>query len=404
MTSASFDDLESSVRRGGIPAMFDSLVEVLRREKRYPQLFDALLMKKRHEVGLPVEGAETVRGLSEEVQIELENFYIAACREVGALCLQTGDIPGAWPYFKAIDEPDPIGKAIDEWTPPEGGAPAMTDTIIDIALAQGASPRRGFEVLLQTRGPAKCVEALDRHLRDPGADREHCGCLLVRRIYEDVVRTVRAAIAEGEGASPEEESLGDLVESHRLVLVRRGFEPEGALVRSAIRIAAGLRDRRSIERAVELAEYGRLFPRTFPSSEPSPFEDYYADSRIFLLSLLGVGTEGAIRFFAKRAEQAFVGAEGKHVPGEVLVTLLWRAGRHSEAIDAYLKYLGDAADPAPTVPKLLDLCREAGDYTRFLERARGKGDVLQYALGLVRREIDGSRQRTRDGNDVAAPS
>ena len=47
--------------------------------------------------------------------------------------------------------------------------------------------------------------------------------------------------------------------------------------------------------------------------------------------------------------------------------------------------LTNCREPAPTVPTLLDLSRKVEDYSKFLERARGRNDLLQFVVGLVDR-------------------
>jgi hypothetical protein len=76
----------------------------------------------------------------------------------------------------------------------------------------------------------------------------------------------------------------------------------------------------------------------------------------------------------------------------VLVYLLHRTGRHDEAIAAHLKYLkGVKAEPS-VAPSLLQLCDMAGDYTKLIASAEERGDLLQFAAGIVR----AAGQRTAD--------
>ena len=397
MAPDTYDELEQVIEQGGVSALFDRLAEVLREGRKYAQLFDALLMKKRLELGLPLEGSESVRDLPEAVQIEVENYYIDTCRKVGGLYLQDGDIAGAWPYFRAIDEPAPVAEALDRWRPPESGKDGETeatvggkvDAMIDIALAQGASPRRGFELLLDRHGVERAVEALDREIAQPGPVRERCGRLLVDRVHGELSTRVREAVAALGGSPSPEDSPGRLAEAHPGIFERRELHLEERQIRAAIRIAASLEDREAIRKAVELTEYARRLPQDHRSPGQPPFEDFYADSRIYLLALLGVGSDGAVRYFQKKAERAYLPSGGKNTPGEVLVTLLDRVGRHAEAVACHRKHLETAADVAPTVPKLVDLCQRAGDFTAHLERARQRGDLLEFAAGLVRRKKAG---------------
>lgn len=367
----------------GVERLFEALEETLLAEKRYAQYFDASLMKKRWELGLPVEGTEDLRGLTEAQEIELENAYIDLCRRVGRKFLEDGDIRGAWPYFRAIDEPGPVAEALEAWTPKPGEGPAAAEAMVDIALRDGAHPRRGFELLLALRGPERAAEAIDRHLAAPSPARTRAIELFVRRVYEDLVARVREDIARREGASPGGARLRELVADRPGLFETKAFPLDESLLRAAVRLAASSEDREVLELAEEIADYGRRFPRTVGGPETAPFEDFFADVRILLLALLGRGADGAVRYFEAKADRAYPGAGGKHVPGEVLVTLLDRLGRHGAAIEAYRKYLSRGAEVAPTVPKLLDLCARARDFRAFLEEARNRDDLVGYSLALL---------------------
>ena len=66
MSDDSFSALEATVSDKGLEAAFDQLAERLTAEKKYPQLFEALLMKKRHKLGLPVEGTDSIGDETEQ--------------------------------------------------------------------------------------------------------------------------------------------------------------------------------------------------------------------------------------------------------------------------------------------------------------------------------------------------
>ena len=70
--STPFQTFRETAEQQGAEAVLDQLAENLRTEKKYAQLYDALLMKKRHQLGLPLEGTDSLRDLPEEVQTEIE--------------------------------------------------------------------------------------------------------------------------------------------------------------------------------------------------------------------------------------------------------------------------------------------------------------------------------------------
>ena len=144
-----------------------------------------------------------------------------------------------------------------------------------------------------------------------------------------------------------------------------------------------MKDKDGLEKAIQMAEYGRNLGRDFQHPDPAPFEDFYNDYRIFLRAVKGEGIDGAVRYFTQKAERYTPDEEGRHFPGEVLVHLLDRLGRHDEAIEAFLKYLKDLSGPLSVSPELSALCDASGDYSKLLETAKEKDDLLQFAAGLV---------------------
>ena len=78
-----FEQVREALRSGDADAGFDLLIERFREEKSYPLIFEARLMKKRNELGLPLIQTEPFNGLEDGVQASYEEATIAAAREVG---------------------------------------------------------------------------------------------------------------------------------------------------------------------------------------------------------------------------------------------------------------------------------------------------------------------------------
>src|SRR5216117_3042850 len=147
MSDHAFHLIEQALRSGGSEAGFDFLVQRFREEKDYPRLFEARLMKKRHDLGLPLIHIEPLENLPNQTRRGYEEGFIPAAREVGNLFLAEGNIQRAWPYFRAIGETAPIAEAIEQIESQEEIAP-----IIEIAFHEGVHPRKGFELILSNYG------------------------------------------------------------------------------------------------------------------------------------------------------------------------------------------------------------------------------------------------------------
>ncbi len=147
-----FDLIEQAARQGGADSALDLLVTISQKDKNYPLLFEARLMQARHKIGLPLIFNAPLEDLPAEQRQAYEEAMRDAARETGNLFLADGDIPRAWPYFRAIGDPAPVAAAIEKIDSHD-----QLDGIIEIAFGQGVHPRKGFELLLKTHGICRAI-------------------------------------------------------------------------------------------------------------------------------------------------------------------------------------------------------------------------------------------------------
>ena len=103
-TQTEFEVLQTELAAGGVPAVLERLVEQLRTKSRYHELFEALKMKVRLEIGLPVQYDESGDELDEATRLKLEEGLVDACREVGMLMIRDGAIREAWRYLRPVGD------------------------------------------------------------------------------------------------------------------------------------------------------------------------------------------------------------------------------------------------------------------------------------------------------------
>jgi hypothetical protein len=383
---SAYQKLKEAADSEGVQSAFDELAAIFESEKKYPQLFDALLMKKRNSLGLPLEGAENLRDLPETTQAELEEYYVTICRRVGGLFLADGNVQAAWPYFRAIDEPQKVAKTIEKWNPPEGDDDdgEETDVVIDIALGQGAHPTRGFELVLSQYGVCRAVTTFEHQFPHGPEVKQKCARLLVDRIYADLLENLLYDVKTQKGKEAEQADIRSLVSAHPELFEGHGYHIDISHLQSVVRFSSILEKREGLDKALQLCEYGRKIPRDFQSPDPPPFDDFYNDYRIFFQALLGTGVDGAVRYFTQKADQAEVDEDGKHFPAEVLIHLLYRVGRYEDALDQHEKYLKDYRGALSVAPSLLELSDRMGSYERLLGIAEAREDLLQYAAALAK--------------------
>src|ERR687883_174915 len=98
-----FDELQQASTRG-VAAVLERLVEQLRAQKQYHELFEALKMQVRHRLGLPLTYSETPDSLDDDRRNQLEEGLIGACREAGTLLLKAGKIREGWMYLRPVGD------------------------------------------------------------------------------------------------------------------------------------------------------------------------------------------------------------------------------------------------------------------------------------------------------------
>src|SRR5262245_27968845 len=133
MDPAIFDRIATEAADHGAGEAFAAAEAAILKEKDFHRLFDLLLMKARHEMGLPLFLRTPASTLPKEVQDAYEPKVVAVARRVGTELLDSGDLVAAFPYFNMIGELEPMRAAIDRYRPGEDADDL--DSIVDIAIA-----------------------------------------------------------------------------------------------------------------------------------------------------------------------------------------------------------------------------------------------------------------------------
>jgi hypothetical protein len=370
-----FDALDQALRSSGPEAGFDLLIERFREEKKYPLVFETLLMKSRHTLGLPLIQSDRLEDLPDAKRVEHERAFMDAARQVGGLFLADGDIPRAWPYFRAIGETAPVAAAIELLQPKENQEP-----VIEIALHERVHPRKGFELILANYGICRAITFLDQY--PDRKTREDCIRLLIRTLHHDVVESIQRTIAKAEGAAPETRNLPELMAGRDWLFGEYDYYVDTSHLVSILRFSLDVTDRETLALALELAEYGKHLSPMFHFRGDPPFEDGFTDQAIYLRALIGQDVDEAIAHFRNKMATCNPDDAGT-APAQALVILLARLERYAEAIAVSLDQLRDTDPSQLLCPSVFQLCQTAGDYDRLRRVARERGDLLHFAAAAL---------------------
>jgi hypothetical protein len=372
-----FDALELTLRSGGAEAAFDMLVRKFREEKKYPQLFEARIMKSRYELGLPVIHDGPLEDLPEDKRAAHERAFVDAAREVGGLLLADGDVPRAWSYFRAIGETAPVASAIEQLQPQEN-----QEGVIEIALHERVNPRKGFELILANYGICRAITFFEQY--PDRKTREDCIRLLVRTLHRDLVESIQRAIARNEGQAPETRSVPELMAGRDWLFGEYDYYVDTSHVISVLRFSLDATDRETLSLAVELAEYAKHLASTFQFRSDPPFEEGSRAYAIYLRALTGESVDDAVAYFRSKVA-ACNHQESGTVPAQTLVALLARLGRYPEAIEVSLDHLRGVDANQLFCPSVFQLCQASGDFGRLRSLAREREDLLHFAAAALAR-------------------
>jgi hypothetical protein len=386
--TVAFEVFDRDVAGLGPGAALDRLIAWLDERGEARSLLDALLLKARHDLGLPVIGVGNLNDLAEPGRSQYEERYVAAIRRVGGKLLDAGDLVGAWPYFRVLGEKDQVARAIETYRPSGEPGDESLGQVVDVAFNQGVHPRRGYELILEHYGACSAITAFE-HLPPEESTRTHCADLLVRHLHEHLVVNLRSEIERrGQPLPPDGTSILRLIEGRDWLFTDDAYHLDVSHLGAVVRLAVILKDPEALALAVGLTDYGvRLSERHRYPGDP-PFEDTYADHAIYLRALLGQDVDAAIAHFQAKfpAVDRQLPIEEQYndpMPAQVLVRLLVRLDRPEQAIDVAAEHLASLPESMLTCPGVAQLCQLAGRPDRLARIARENGDFVYYAAAML---------------------
>jgi hypothetical protein len=380
MDTLAFDELERTFVSQGPAEAIKLLCSRLRNERDYNGLFYALLLKKRHELGVSTIPTGPAQDLPASVHDTYEEGIRHAARHVGQLCLDEGNIAGAWPYFRMLGEPAPVAAALGKHQPDENDD---VQQLVHIAFYEGANPRRGFDWIIERFGICNAITTLgSQDLGHPPEVRQYCIRRVVRSLYDELRERLRHAVASQEGKEPANTSIPELIAGRDWLFQDEFAHVDVSHLSSAVQMSVNLDPCDELKMARELCVYGsRISPRLRYPADP-PFEDQYRDYGVYLAILAGDKVEEGIAHFRKKADEADPETIGTY-PAQVLVNLLLRLGRLDEALAVARRHLAAADGRQISCPSIGELCQRAKDYRTMAEVAREQGDAVHFVAGLI---------------------
>ncbi|GIW86526.1 MAG: hypothetical protein KatS3mg108_0850 [Isosphaeraceae bacterium] len=368
--------LAATLASEGPAAALDQLIATAHSRGEPRTLLEALLLKARYELGLPLVAPGPLATLPEPARTHYEDRYIDALRRVGRMLLDRGEIVAAWPYYRTIGEPQPVAEAL-EAVQLEPGDERLAP-LLDVALYGGAHPLRGHRWVLEHHGTCAAITAFEHLPADP-AIRGPAAAALIAAVHRQLADNLRAELARSGQVRPDPElPIPALIAGRDFLFDDDAYHIDISHLAAVVRLAPLVEDRAILLKALELCEYGRRLSPRLRYDDPPPFEKTYEDHAVYLSALLGREVESALAHFRAKLSPAGDDPETNAAVAQVLVRLLVRLGRLDEAIELADAHLAAWPENMPGVPGLAELCRRAGQFDRLADSAARRGDLAGF--------------------------
>ncbi len=374
-----YDRMKATLETAGPLPAVEALCRELERSGDYANLFFALLMKKRVELGVPPFPTGSSTELPPGTHEDYEEAIRHAGRHVGQALLHRGDIPKAWSYYRMLGEPGPVKDALTAYQP---GPDADIYPVVEVAWQHAVHPEKGFDLILDRQGVCSAITM--SHSSDMSSNpslRDYCIKRLIRALHEQLLERLRSDLETRGIAAPADITIPRIIAGHPELFAEDVYHIDVSHLSSVVQMALHLTSGPELDLARELCLYGtKLAPNLRGDAEP-PYEDTYADYKIYLDVLAGDNVDAGLAHFRAKCGPGI--EDGNATPAEAFVNLLLKLDRISEAFAVAKEYLGDVEDRQLNCPGVSELARRVGDYRALAEAAKAKADPVNYLAGLI---------------------
>lgn len=391
--SISNDDfmmLEQLADKEGLQAAAQELVERMRQQKLYPELFEARKMLHRVELGLPPVQVDPIGAQGKksgaiqqdpQVQDELDKRLLDACREVGGGLMRSGRLQEGWMYLRAVGDDAFASEAMAAVDPTQDNL----DLLLNLYVHEGVDIGRGTELCLKMRGTCNTITMLDSIVAMRGrSDQQAAVEALVKHVHQELLANLIADVTRRmpQVQAPEERSIVAWLGLAPGLLRDGTYHLDTTHLASTVRFARVLDDPSTLKLAADLAEYGRQLHAQYQYSSEEPFADLYPMSLAWFRALLGEHVDAALRVFRQKAESIDLEEHGT-IGIETYADLLARIGRPDEAGKYLIRTMPDGMRPFGVAPSLIELSSASGEFQPMKDHAKQRGDLIGFAAALL---------------------
>lgn len=380
LDGAAYERLQATLAARGPKAAVEELVAELRKAEDFKALFYALVMKKRVELGVSPFPTGNPNDLPAHTHEEYENAIRAAGRHVGGILLERKDYAQAWPFYRILNEPEPMRSALEAYNP---GPDDDVYPVIEIAWQQGLLPKKGFDLVLERHGLCSAITMVGSSDLSPNPElREYCITQLAKALHAQVDERLRNELTTCGITAPADATIAQLVEMDPTLFDDEAYHIDTSHLSSVVQHATmHLPPGEGLDYARELCHYGRKLVPHLQGHHDAPFEQGYDDFLAYLNVVAGEKVEeGLKRFEAKAAREA---EQGATFAAQIYVNLLLKANRPVEALAAAQRFLLAEDEANLMCPGVSELARRASDFHTMAAAAKARHDPVNFLASLI---------------------
>lgn len=401
-----FEDFQIAAQTASPGEILQRLSSTLERDQQYGAWFEALKLQARFELGLEPWNVGVAENLSADVQRQLEERLLDACRTVGERLIMAGRITEGWMYLRPVGDAARVVELLRELASREEHA----DQIIEVTLGHGVAPAWGFELLLGRMGTCNAITAFDTQLIHASLpERQQAAELLVRHLYTELLKGVRhhglKHLADGkrDADAAAEWDLQQWVANFPGLTANQNYHTDPSHLSSVVRIGRIVDEQPVQALAWQLCLYGKQLDELFQPQGYEVFFPYYETHLAYYAALLDDGNSaGELDFFRQRRAELTEAAEqptaltweGQIEATDVLVELLMRRRQYSAAVEVLMDQLSICGEHQRSRwTTLLFRCCQLGDgFEPMLQYSRRLEDAFGFGLATFYQRYEADRQ------------
>lgn len=365
--------------------VLDTLIGHLRSQRRATELFEAIKMRTRLSLGLPLVIVEEEPKHSVDVERQLESGLLEACREAGVMLLEDGHVGQGWMYLRPTGDMETAQKLAAKVESTDENH----EELIQVLLQEGVDIQRGFEIMLKHQGTCSSITNYQQSMPQRSrSDRQQAANALLDHFYAELSQAVRDDICRREAPAGDDETLLEMIEKRADLMSQGGYHLDTTHVASVVQISTVIDDPDRIQKAYELTQYGRRLHHTLQYPGEEPYKDFYPAHLAFYSALLGKNTDASLEYFRHKAELLDPMQHGTG-PIETYVDLLSRTGQKRRAIEAATQLVPDGVPPQRIIPMLMQLIASVSAEelepakSAIAEYCQRRGDLLGYTAAIT---------------------